>query len=137
MLAPVWIEHSVLPLTTHFKVFARVGWLFATTFGFGVLIKIIIRFLRRVYAHTAEEELTRNEARRPIFYLRSFSLEVWDKPTLRMLLQDDTTAEQKMVNVLKNTDPLSRLEGRAKSYQVLARHDFMSPTISGSKKSQT
>ena len=76
MLAPVWIEHSVLPLTTHFKVFARVGWLFATTFGFGVLIRIIIRYLRRVYAHTAEEELKRNDARRPIFYLRSFSLEV-------------------------------------------------------------
>jgi hypothetical protein len=106
MLAPVWIEHSVLPLTTHFKVFARVGWLFATTFGFGVLIRIIIRFLRRVYAYTAEEELTRNEARRPIFYLRSFSLEVWDKPTLRMLLQDDTTAEQKLVNVLKKYGPV-------------------------------
>jgi hypothetical protein len=106
MLAPVWIEHSVLPLTTHFKVFARVGWLFATTFGFGVLIRIIIRYLRRVYAHTAEEELKRNDARRPIFYLRSFSLEVWDKPTLRMLLQDDTTAEQKLVNALKKYGPV-------------------------------
>jgi hypothetical protein len=106
MLAPIWIEHSALPLTTHFKVFARVGWLFATTFGFGVLIRILIRYLRRVYAHTAEEELKRNEARRPIFYLRSFSLEVWDKPTLRMLLQDDTTAEQKLVNVLKKYGPV-------------------------------
>ena len=106
MLAPVWIEHSVLPRTTHFKVFARVGWLFATTFGFGVLIRIIIRYLRRVYAHTAEEELKRNDARRPIFYLRSFSLEVWDKPTLRMLLQDDTTAEQKLVNALKKYGPV-------------------------------
>ena len=106
MLSPVWIEHSVLPLTTHFKVFMRVGWLFATTFGFGVLIRIIIRYLRRVYADTAEEELKRNEARRPIFYLRSFSLEVWDKPTLRMLLQDDTTAEQKLVNVLNKYGPV-------------------------------
>ena len=59
-----------------------------------------------MYAHTAEEELKRNDARRPIFYLRSFSLEVWDKPTLRMLLQDDTTAEQKLVNALKKYGPV-------------------------------
>ena len=89
-----------------------------------------------MYADTAEEELKRNEARRPIFYLRSFSLEVWDKPTLRMLLQDDTTAEQKLVNVLNKYGPVIAIGRPGEVLPSLGAARSMSPTISGSKKSQ-
>lgn len=78
-----------------------------------VLRRIANKLLRRLWqmrAHTAEEELRRNSCRRPVFYLRPFSLDdLIDQPTEGERLgitRPAATSEQRLARHLSRCGPV-------------------------------
>jgi len=68
---------------------------------------LLRRYLRQLRARNAEAEIESDPRRRPIFYLRSFSLELWDRPTVgELLFGPSPTYEEELVNVLRRSGPV-------------------------------
>lgn len=85
-------------------------WLAELAIGAFVVFRaesVLRRYIAQLRATGAEAEVAKQGGRRPVFYLRSFSIERWDRPRLReFLFGPPASDEEKMVPVLQRSGPV-------------------------------
>jgi hypothetical protein len=108
-LAIFFLGRVTLPPTLRIdlQILGQVLVFVVSAFVLGRGVSLLQRHLRQLRARNAEKELTRDQSRRPIFYLRSFNLEQWNPPSIRSLLMGQgATAEEKLVGVVRRAGPV-------------------------------
>jgi hypothetical protein len=67
----------------------------------------LLRLLRQKRARNAQQELERDQSRRPVLYLRSFKLEKWDSPSVQeFLFGPRPTPEERLVALVRRYGPV-------------------------------
>jgi hypothetical protein len=105
LIIPYLFRFLPKPDETRYPEFDFIFWYIEVAVTFVVLgraERTLRRYMSQLRARSAEAEIQSERARRPVFYLRSFSIELWDRPTLPdFLFGRSTTDEERIASVLR------------------------------------